>query len=147
MKIEFQWIIYILSLSLQLCGAVSLLIGSFEKTKGQIIASFSESNSPFVADKNGKVTLSNKKVKSKLFSIYLNRIAFIELSFGYLVVIFADIGESSKTCTLGIVLALSALLIVISCVVAKKIAKETVEKHKIKNMSELPVGTEVYKEY
>ncbi len=100
-------IIYVLAISLQVCGALILLIHSFGNKQTEINNEII--NSVSMGEQQTQIHVDNIDVSYKLKDIYLNRVAFICLTFGYFLGVFGEISTAAKW-----VIALS---VVISCLI------------------------------
>ncbi len=101
-------IIYVLAISLQVCGALILLIHSFGNKQTEINNEII--NSVSTGEQQTQTHVDNIDVSYKLKDIYLNRVAFICLTFGYFLGVFGEISTVAKW-----VIALS--VVIISCLI------------------------------
>lgn len=127
-------IIYICAISLQVCGALILLIGSLKGTERKMIQAISNKASGMVLDGGW---IDDIDISNELKVIYLNRSAFICLILGYLLGVFGEVGNFSRY-----VIAISIVLVTVVIVVALyalcyklAINRQQIYKEKFKEMT------------
>lgn len=147
MKSEIEWVIYVLSLSFQFCGALSVLFSSFGNSKKQVTKVLSNRDDEIVADENFNVKLPDDFVLNKVKTIFMNRIAFGQIAFGYAFVVFADVGAYSRIFTFAVVIILGILFICLTYVVSTKMAKRKAVKMANISADDLPSGTKITQYY
>ena len=79
--------IYTMSISLQIAGALILLLWSLGNTKKKVIKSYFPGSNIAERDDNNRVYLRKEKLRKKAKDIYMNRIAFIFLIISKLIAI------------------------------------------------------------
>lgn len=107
-------IIYIVSISLQLDGAIILLLSFFGNTNKLLKDILEIKGQAAVLD--GRA-IKDIDIKDDLRDIYLNRTAFVCLIIGYLLAIWGDLGNTAKFhAFLGIVITCAcSVLFIYSC--------------------------------
>lgn len=85
--------IYVIAISLQVCGAIVLLIGSYVNIETVIYKS--------IADKSDKAVMSGSRIKDidvadEIRNAYLSRISLIYLATGYFLGVFGEISAETK---------------------------------------------------
>ena len=103
--------IYIISVSLQIAGALVLILKYMGRTRQRVINEYFPGTGGANNDGYDNATLELKKVKECIRTIYANRIAFFYIAIGYLVSIFGDKGLTSSLLVFIIVLFLSMLFV------------------------------------
>ena len=111
-------IIYILSISFQLAAGLLLLIGNAKTSKKAIVSKFCTQHRVINVYPDG-VMRDYEEFVEVARVVWINKIAFIYLVFGYLLSIFGDIPEK-KWLAFGIIIGVSLVVIGISCKIAIK---------------------------
>lgn len=115
----FEWI-YTVALSLQLSGAVLLLLKYTFTNIGKGIKKISEKENRV---ENGTLFLGRTQPTEEAYreNVWLNRIAFAYIALGYLASIWGDISESPRYIIFVWVLIQSVLLTAISYYASKRL--------------------------
>lgn len=125
-------IMYVLAISLQVCGAVILLIHSFgnkqQEMNNEINSNIINLTQTFAFIKD--IDILN--ILNKLTGIYLNRTAFISLGLGYFLGIFGEITTTSKWIIALAVVIASFIITPMSYYLCKKLAVVRQKKYKNK---------------
>jgi len=108
-----ETLIFNLSVIFQFSGAVILLIGTFGKSGGHVAEEAFKKLSIF------KVSIEADVMASVAKSVHLSRAAFVYLAIGYLLSIFGSRDYGNIWITLLCVLAGSAILIALTCLLVK----------------------------
>lgn len=102
---------YIVSIALQLAGAIILMLQFWGNTKKKVIDTYYPGCNIAERDKDNKVTLEKEKLQKCAMNIYLNRVAFMYIVVGYLSGVYANLGDLDKKVTAMKIAIVSALLI------------------------------------
>ena len=121
--LTFEVAAYILSLALQVAGAIMLIIKYWGRTQERIIEEYFPGSNIIGRDEENNVRLEKRKVQKCAQIIYHNRMAFIFIAIGYGLSVF---GEASGVCrwrmALYIVLC-TIIIILLESVVSVAISK------------------------
>ena len=116
-------LIYVVSMSLQLSGAVLLLIHfwgvNIEKgieINKEIGTHVDEEQSIAVLGPTTPPPYEYAK------SVWLNRFAFLNISFGYLVAVFGEIDCKNKCCIVICIFVFSSSLVALSCFISHRLS-------------------------
>lgn len=104
-------IAYIVALTSQLTAGAMLLLGSTGISKKKIISSYCEAHRPIHVAVNGNLVNYEEFIEVAK-KIWMNKIAFWLLFFGYLLSIFSETPEN-KWITFGLVIASTVLLLIV----------------------------------
>ena len=88
--------IYILSISLQVTGAICLIMNYWGNVEDKVTLSYYAGGEIPKAQDNNKVRLKKDKLQSCVKDIYMNRFSFICIIIGYGVGIFGNITDGSN---------------------------------------------------
>lgn len=97
--------VYILSISLQVAGAICLIMNYWGNVEEKVTLSYYAGGEIPKAQDNNKVRLKKDKLQSCAKDIYMNRFSFICIIIGYGVGIFGNITDGSNK--LYVLLAIS----------------------------------------
>ena len=112
----------ILSISLQLSGAIILLLWCLKgASKEQVVRKYFPGSNIIKRDDEGNCRLSKEKLQVITSEVYINALAFIDLILGYLITYFVK-GTYSPCCAVVLTVILTIVLIVFEKFVAKKLA-------------------------
>ena len=114
--------IYTMSISLQIAGALILLLWSLGNTKKKVIKSYFPGSNIAERDDNNRVYLRKEKLRKKAKDIYMNRIAFIFLIIGYGLSLFGELADYNEWKALVIIQIESICIIFIGLIISKLIA-------------------------
>ncbi len=119
---------FLTALSLQVAGALILIVFYWGNTKRRILNTIYSSNTMLQREDNNKVIIAREKLIKAHREVLLNRIAFIFIVLGFLLSLFGDNEGLCSWCGLIIVLLESCIWIglglAISFLVAKACNKE-----------------------
>ena len=118
-----EQLIYLLSLSLQVSGALILILFCWGKTERRVLNTIYSATSTIHREEDNTVVISKEKLYKSHKEVLLNRNAFIFIAVGYLLSLF---GTSEGICHwIGfvIVLIVSVLLVGVGVLLAHTIAK------------------------
>lgn len=129
-------LLYIVSIALQLSGAILLLLNSFTDVDKQIITQYS-GRETWIEHKDGKVIFDDKeRVKEITKSVWLNRLAFGDLVLGYATTIIAK-AEIESCRALFLMLLLTLVITLFEWAIASIIAKRKSMKNMIVDIKDL----------
>ena len=136
--------VYILSISLQMAGAICLIMNYWGNVEEKVNLSYYAGGEIPKAQDNNKVRLKKDKLQSCAKDIYMNRFSFICIIIGYGVGIFGNITDGSNKLyvLLAICLFCVALIYVVqglSSLISKKAYKDDreVERTIIENFADV----------
>lgn len=124
--------IYIAAISLQVSGAICLIINYWGNVKNQVILTYYAGGEIPKAQDNDMVRLKKERLQSCAKVIYMNRFAFICIAIGYGCGLFGELTENSnKLYALLAIILLCVILICIGCgisiLISKKAYKDDME--------------------
>lgn len=138
-------VLYILSISFQLAGALVLIIHYWKNAKKLLELSIFSFTSPD-RNKEEKIVVPKEILQQRAYPIYLNRIAFTYIAIGYLLGIFCHSLHMNIFCVFASIVIISLLLMFIGRFITKVIINskykqdETYEDEYIeKNYSGVPL--------
>lgn len=99
----------ILSIALQLSGAILLMVKFWGKRKAEILQQYFNSSESICRDDGEEVVLHKEKLQKIFKEIYLTRFSFFYIVCGYLLSVF-DL-SISKCCAVLAILSISSILI------------------------------------
>jgi len=119
-------ILYIISVSLQLSGSLLLLLYCF----GNVDKSIIENKRQETHVEEETLHLGRTQPTPSEFSknVWLTRIAFIQLSAGYLTSIWSEIDDQKRLMTFILIFILTGVLLSLSLFISKKISKRYKEE-------------------
>lgn len=130
-------LIYLLSLSLQVSGALILIVFCWGNTERRVLNTIFSANANVHREDDDTVIISREKLIRAHKNVLLNRTAFILIAIGYLLSLFGT-NEAVGTWTgLMIVLVASVILVGIGAVTVYLIAKVCYRKDKRNSYKEL----------
>lgn len=124
-------IVYVMAISLQVCGALILLISSFGNADNKMFSEIANktSGNPLIGQ-----WIIDIDISEELKSLYLNRVAFMSLAAGYVLGVFGDIGNTNKFTIALFVIAATFGLTFVLYILCKKMADKNQKKYKAKYM-------------
>lgn len=129
--------IYILSISLQVSGALLLMLFSLSTRRKQVVKRFISKNL-VIRDSNEKLTYDVKELKNTFRIAYLNKFSFGFIAMGYLLGIYGDLNNANLLCvTIWVILGsllLMAIAYILTSLILKfsKIAQRTLTEMELK---------------
>lgn len=102
----------ILSIALQLSGAILLMVKFWGKRKAEILQQYFNSSESICRDDGEEVVLHKEKLQKIFKEIYLTRFSFFYIVCGYLLSVF-DL-SISKCCAVLAILLISSILILLA---------------------------------
>jgi hypothetical protein len=134
---NYSQVFYLLSLSLQVSGALILIIFCWGNTERRVLNTIYSANANVHREDDDTVIISREKLVRAYENVLQNRTAFILIAIGYLISLF---GSNEGICAwvgLVIVLIVSAILVTISVMTVRFIAKVCNRKDKVYPYEEL----------
>lgn len=124
--------IYIVAISLQVSGAICLIVNYWGNVKEKVILTYYTGSGIPKSQDNNTVKLKKERLQSCAQVIYINRVAFTYIVFGYGFGVFGEITEnSSKLYVLFAIILICAILTSLGCIISiltsKKAYKEDME--------------------
>lgn len=117
--------IYAVSISLQVAGALLLMVNTLSVKRDNVILRFAGHNL-ITRNGNTKEIDYNSDVLIALYQqAYLSKIAFMYIVVGYTLGVFGDIGTYSKMLLAGLIVSFSAIFILISYKIVERIIKHS----------------------
>ena len=126
--LDYEVAMYILSLALQVAGAVLLIIKYFGKTKDRIIDEYFPGSNIIERDKANKATLCKEKVQECVKRIYDNRMAFVFIAIGYVLSLFGATNNACKICLFLYLVIFTVVIILIEKSISNIIARKCYDK-------------------
>lgn len=120
--------IQIISISLQLSGAVILLLWCLKgASKEQVVRKYFPGSNTVKRDDENNCTLSKERLQAITSEVYINALAFVDLILGYLIAYFV---QNSLEPIVAVILTvlLTIGVIALERVVAQKLAKRKYPK-------------------
>lgn len=114
---------YIIAISLQLSGALLLLLYAFPTKRDDLIKSFAKSSVIFRDNNTDKIFYNTQAFTDMCKNAYLNKFAFIYILAGYVVGIFGEIGAVNKAMVMLYVLALFVIELCLARFIVRAICK------------------------
>ena len=109
---DVTWV-YIVSISLQVAGAICLIMNYWGNVKEKVILSYYVGGEIPKAQDNNMVLLKKEKLQSCAKDIYMNRFSFICIIIGYGIGLFGNITDGSNK--LHVLLAICLFCIILTC--------------------------------
>lgn len=115
--------IYILSISLQVAGALMLMINSLSTKRSKVIQRFAGHTLIYRDNNTNEITYDEEVFKNTYKDAYLSKFAFFYIALGYFIGIFATINEELKVILAVGVLILTSVFIALAYIIAGLIIK------------------------
>lgn len=128
--------LYVISLVLQVSGALLLIVEWFGKTEKILQQKyFNTSNAELgkEVENSIEITVDHTRIKNVLINLYTNRATFVYILVGYLISIWGSI-ETNRICITIIVLFGAIILTVFSRVIIKYLAKRNSRLEQYENI-------------
>lgn len=107
-------LIFELSISLQLSGALILLLWCFSKVSNNVLDMCFPGVVFAKRNENGELYIAKEMIRQKVKTIFLNVWAFIYIALGYLTSVFAENDMDQPWYKLILIVAMTALFLVIA---------------------------------
>lgn len=125
------FVIYILAISLQVSGALLLVIFSASTKRDEIIKRFVGKKLMYREGDDGKLNYDEQAYKEEFKVALLNKLSFVYIALGYLLGVWGENGKTSKVLTTILVILstiiimfLSIIFIDLHLIKSKNIARE-----------------------
>lgn len=115
-------LIYELSISLQLSGALILLLWCFSKISVNVLDMCFPGVIFAKRKKNGKLYIDKVIIRQKANTIFLNIWAFVYISIGYLVSVFAENDMEYPWCKFFLIVVMTTLFLLVACLASKYVS-------------------------
>lgn len=114
--------LYELSISLQLSGALILMLWCFSKVSDNVLDMCFPGVVFAKRNEHGELYIAKEMIRQKVKTIFLNVWAFIYIAIGYLTSVFAENDMEQPWCKLILIVAMTALFLVIAYCATKYIS-------------------------
>ena len=115
--------IQIISISLQLSGAVLLLLWCLKgASKEQVVRKYFPGSNTVKRDDEDNCTLSKERLQAITSEVYVNALAFVDLILGYLIAYFVQ-NTIEPIMAVILTVLLTIVMIALERVIAQKLAK------------------------
>lgn len=121
---KYQEVIYVISISLQVTGAILLLLFNMSCNRDKVIQKFVEERGSVIGI-DDKINYDLKSLKAQFEVAYINKMSFLYIALGYLLGIFSEIIDTKKRYIFICVTVATLILIIVS----KKIAEKLTTSH------------------
>ena len=129
---EINTLVYIGAISLQVTGALLLLLFSVSTKRVDVIRKFGDGGIITYDEETKELNYKEEAFKEAYRTSYLNKISFFYIGVGYLLGVFGEIGNSNKWITAGVIFTFSIILLFLTWLVTDMIiSKLNVIKQKI----------------
>ena len=136
-------IIYILSISLQLAGALLLMIFALSTKREKIIQQFAGKGLIYRDNNTDKLSYNETVFREAYRNAYLNKCAFAFIGLGYLSGIFGDIGLNNKFLIAFFIIICTAILMGTTYIIVECFTKHCkIVNQKITSDELLAIGIE-----
>ena len=136
---------YVLSISLQVSGALLLILEWCRKTETLLVEKYFTTNAvSLVKSKNGeiKIQVNVDNIKTVLKNIYINRSAFVYIFSGYVLSVWGKIGQDKMVIAIYIASLTAVITWASDYVIKKKAESESqLEYYKMVIEADVPDGT------
>lgn len=129
-------ILYVTSVSLQVAGALALMISFWNNINHEILKIIYSSVLTANRDNDNNVLIPKIELYKATRHIWMNRIAFVYLALGYILGVFGR-NDGHELCIILLLLLMISLLILISWLVSFFIAKKVVKDDRCISYGEL----------
>ena len=120
---DFEQLIYLLSLALQVSGALILIIFCWGNTEHRVLNTIYPANSSVHREDDDTVIIGKEKLFKAHKTVLLNRNAFVFIAAGYLISLFGASEGINRWTGLAIVLVFSIGLVAVGVGLSHLIAK------------------------
>ena len=122
--------LYVISISLQMAGALLLMVNSLSTKREDAIKKFFNHTITELDGNTNEVKYNEEEFKDTFKQIYLTIFSFIYICFGYILGIFGNIENANKLCVLVKIILLTVCLIIIARCLAKVIVAISSRRNK-----------------
>lgn len=134
---NYEQLIYLLSLALQVSGALILIIFCWGNTEHRVLNTLYPANSSVHREDDDTVIISKEKLRKAHGEVLLNRNAFVFIGLGYLISLFGKSDGVKPLMGLVIVILASAVLVAVGVQTSKWIANICNKKNKVYQYDDL----------
>ena len=132
LKFTCETWIYMLSISLQVSGAICLIMNYWGNVKEKVIITYYAGGEMAKAQDNDMILLKKERLQSCAKDIYANRFSFIYIILGYAIGLFGNIADTdNKLYMLLLIFIFCVILTCIGCylpsLISKKVYAEDME--------------------
>lgn len=136
---ECSTIIYICSVSLQITGALILIVKCLStKRKNVVKRFFVNSFSSYSPDSN-TLDYTHELFEDEYEKAYYNKISFVSLLMGYILAPFSNLGDLSKVYIALLILMLTLILLLIFIFICKLLCRKGHSKVTIQELQEIGI--------
>lgn len=135
-NLDASSILYILSVSCQVAGALILLLWACGNTKKKIINKYYLDIADAIRDDNNNIVMKKEKIRECVVDIYMNRFSFFCIAVGYFLAVFGVLTVKRSMAVVGICV-LTTILIVFGVLVSKIMARLLYRKDIMININEV----------
>ena len=118
---EINTLVYIGAISLQVTGALLLLLFSVSTKRVDVIRKFGDGGIITYDEETKGLNYKEEAFKEAYRTSYLNKISFFYIGVGYLLGVFGEIGNSNKWITAGVIFTFSIILLFLTWLVTDMI--------------------------
>ena len=118
---EINTLVYIGAISLQVTGALLLLLFSVSTKRVDVIRKFGDGGIITYDEETKELNYKEEAFKEAYRTSYLNKISFFYIGVGYLLGVFGKIGNSNKWITAGVIFTFSIILLFLTWLVTDMI--------------------------
>ncbi|MEI3166821.1 MAG: hypothetical protein V8S58_01670 [Lachnospiraceae bacterium] len=118
---EINTLVYIGAISLQVTGALLLLLFSVSTKRVDVIRKFGDGGIITYDEETKELNYKEEAFKEAYRTSYLNKISFFYIGVGYLLGVFGEIGNSNKWITAGVIFTFSIILLFLTWLVTDMI--------------------------
>lgn len=134
---DFEQLIYLLSLALQVSGALILIIFCWGNTEHRVLNTIYPANSSVHREDDDTVVISKEKLFKAHKTVLLNRNAFVFIAAGYLISLFGSNEGVDRWTGLLIVVISSIALVAVGVLASHIIAKVCNRKDRVYEYEDL----------
>lgn len=134
--LDINSILYILSVSCQVAGALILLLWACGNTKQRIINKYYPEAVKATRDDNDNMVMKKEKIRECVVDIYMNRFSFFCIAVGYFLAIFGVLTTKRSIAVVGICVT-TTIVIIFGIFVSKMMARLLYRKDIMININEV----------
>lgn len=136
---ECSTIIYICSVSLQITGALILIIKCLSTKKKNVVKRFFVNSFSSYSPDSNTLDYTHELFEDEYEKAYYNKISFVSLLIGYILQPFSNVGDLSKVSITLLILTLTLILLSIFIFVCKLLCKKGHSKVTIQELQEIGI--------
>lgn len=119
-----SFVIYIISISLQIAGALMLIIFSLSTKRKKLIRAFAKSHMIVRDGKTKELSYNHEAFIDTCRSVYFAKVSVVFIAAGYILGVFSDIGKGNRWIAAGLIAAITIGLILITKAVVEGFVKQ-----------------------